>query len=166
MRNNVIAERRGRFFADPGNPIHDIFSAQLQSDGTLKLIKIGEENTDEVIQSFYESTTLECILAKYANGDLSALNRYQPIYADLTYAPKNLAEALQVVINSRDAFDHLPIEIKKQFGNDFNVWLAQSGSPEWMKAMTPISNLKDQTNSQNLPDAPTAEKSTPISADA
>lgn len=138
MRANEIAAKRGRFISDPGDPIHVLYSPELQKDGSVKLVKVGTENTDEIIASYYESTTLEAILARFANGDLSALNRYQPIYADVSNAPKSLAEALQMVNNSRTGFDALPPEIKMAFDNNFNLWLSSAGTKEWYEAMSPV----------------------------
>lgn len=137
MRNNDFAKTRQRFIADPGNPNHTVYSPQMEKDGSLTLVAIGEENTDEVIQSYYESTTLEVILAKFANGDMSALNKYQPIYMDVTQQPKTLAEALQKIINSHNAFDALPVDIKQKFDNDFNKWIASAGTEDWYTAMAP-----------------------------
>lgn len=149
MRNNDLAIKRGRFFCNPGSPVHIVLGPELLEDGTIKLSKIGEENTDEIIASYYESTTLECILSKFANGDLSALNRYQPIYMDVTTAPKTLAEAQQKLINMENAFLALPSEVKEQFGNSFNVWISKAGSEEWMKHMSKVmnTNIKDDNNS-------------------
>lgn len=138
MRNNVVAAKRGRFISCPGDPIHVLYSPELQKDGSLKLIKVGTENTDEIIASYYESTTLEAILTRFANGDLSALNRYQPIYADITNMPKSLAEAMQVVNNSKAGFDALPANIKALFDNNYNFWLSSAGTKEWFERMAPV----------------------------
>lgn len=148
MRNNVYSLKRGRFISDPGDPIHVVLSPELQKDGTLKLVKIGTENTDEIIASYYESTTLECILSKFANGDMSALNRYQPLYMDVTQMPKTLAEAQQKVINAEYAFNALPADVKEQFGNNFNVWLAQAGSDDWTAKMSKIFDLNNENNAK------------------
>lgn len=149
MRNNDLAIKRGRYNCNPGSPVHVVLGPELQDDGTIKLSKIGEENTDEIIASYYESTTLECILAKFANGDLSALNRYQPIYMDVTNAPKTLAEAQQKLIYMENAFLALPSEVKEQFGNNFNVWISKAGTEEWMKHMSKVmnTNIRDDDNS-------------------
>lgn len=138
MRNNDISIKRGRICADPGNPLHKVFSPELMEDGTIRLVQSGVENTDDIIQSYYESTTLESILSRFAAGDTSALNRYEPIYADLTQQPKTLAEALQTVINSRNAFDVLPVQVKQQFDNDYNKWLATAGTEKWYEVMKPV----------------------------
>lgn len=143
MRNNKVAISRGRYITCSGDPIHDQYSPEMQEDGQIVLVKVAEENTDEMIQSFYESTTLESILSRFAQGDASALNKYEPIYMDVTQQPKNLAEALQKIINSRSAFDALPTKVKNAFGNDFNRWLASAGTMEWyneMKEVFPSNN--------------------------
>ena len=138
MRNNDIAIKRGRICADPGDPMHKVFAPEMLEDGTIKLVQTGVENTDEIIQSYYESTTLESILSRFAAGDTSALNRYEPIYVDVTQQPKTLAEALQTVINSRNAFDALPVQVKQQFDNDYNKWLATAGTEKWYEVMKPV----------------------------
>lgn len=138
MRCNSVAASRGRFITNHGDPIHVIYTPELQPNGVIKLVEFGKENTDEIIHSYYESTTLEAILMRFNNGDLSALNRYQPIYADISNAPKSLAEGLQAVINSRHAFDALPADVKSQFDNDFNKWLMSAGSESWMSAMSAV----------------------------
>ena len=113
MRNTEYSAKRGRMNSDPGSPIHVVLQPELQKDGTLKLVPVGKENTDEIIASYYESTTLEVILSKFMNGDMSSLNRYQPLYMDVTEMPKTLAEAQQKIINAEYAFNALPAEVKQ-----------------------------------------------------
>lgn len=143
MRNTFYSYKQKYKTSDPGSPIHPILSPMLQDDGSILLTEIGKENTDEIIASYYESTTLECILSRYLNGDISALNRYEPIYMDVTSAPKTLAEAQQKIINASYAFDALPVSVKEQFGNNFNVWLSQAGSDVWLQKMDSILNNKN-----------------------
>lgn len=164
MRNNEIAIKRGRVLADPGDPMHKVFSPEMQEDGTIKLVQTGVENTDEIIQSYYESTTLEAILTRFAAGDTSALNRYEPIYADVTKQPKTLAEALQTVINSRNAFDALPVEVKQRFDNDYNKWLATAGTEKWFEIMKPVLGQNDAAASAAATSAAAAPAADPAAA--
>lgn len=157
MRCNVVASKRGRFITSSGSPEHELFTPELQPNGIIKLVHFGVENTDEIIQSYYESTTLEAILMRFSNGDLSALNRYQPIYADLSTAPKSLAEGLQAVINSRQAFDALPVDIKNKFDNDFNKWLMSAGSDDWIKSMSDLLPKSDPVVSVPVVDSAVKE---------
>lgn len=149
MRNNRIAVSRGRVTSPPGNPIKDLFTSKMMKDGQIKLIKTGEQNTDEAINSFRESTDLHTILARFLNGDLEALNKFQPVYADLTNMPHSLPEALQVINNYRDAYNALPINVRRQFDNDYNKWLASAGSEEWQQIMEPFSSNSRANNNSN-----------------
>lgn len=159
MRNNRIAAGRGRVTSSPGSPIKDLYASRMLENGIIILEKTGTQNTDEVIQSYFESTDLHMILTRYLNGDpeaISQLNQFKPIYMDLTTAPKHLAEALQTINNSRSAFDALPVDIKRQFDNDFNQWLASAGSPDWLKVMDPL--IKSSTEVVASSEAPRTAK--------
>lgn len=165
MRNNVIAAMRGPYYSCAGSPIHVLYSPKLMDDGTIQLIECGTENTDEIIQSYYESTTLESILTRFANGDLSALNRYQPIFTDVSNAPKNLAEVMQLMINAEKAFNALPADIKHQFDNNYRNWILTSQDKEWFDKMAPVMTTisKSETASMNNK---TSENSNVMKADS
>lgn len=145
MRNNDVALMRGRFTCSPGTNIHQLYSPKLMDDGTIQLIECGTEDTDEIIQSYYESTTLEVILKKFTNGDLSALNRYQPIYMDVTKGPHNLAQAMQLMIDAETAFDALPVDIKNKFDNNYRKWILTSQDKEWYEKMAPVMSTISQS---------------------
>lgn len=119
------------FITDPGDPIHVVYGSKVQPNGMIKLEPIGKENTDDFIQSFAESTDISFILAKLAAGDTSVLNQRQVMYGDFTKAPTNLAEAMQLQIDSRNAFDRLPVEVKQKFNNDPNQFFASAGEAAW-----------------------------------
>lgn len=124
-----------KIVSNPGSPIHTIYSPIVEENGVIKLVPSGKENTDEYIQSFKESTDMEFILAKLAQGDTSVLNRSHPIFGDFTKAPKTYAEVLQLQIDSRAAFDRLSAEEKQKFGNDPNQFFATAGSKEWYEKL-------------------------------
>lgn len=135
MRANRIAIERGRFFAPSGTSKKFIYDPMIMEDGTIRLSPSGTIDTDELIEAQRASTELSVIISKFLSGDESVLNRYAPVYADLTDGPKNLAEAMQSLINAERAFDALSVDIKRQFGSDWRVWLAQAGSEPWLSAM-------------------------------
>lgn len=157
MRNNDIAQKRGRFNTCAGSPIHVLYSPKLMEDGTIQLIECGTENTDEIIQSYYESTTLESILTRFANGDLSALNRYQPIYADVSTGPKNLAEAMQLLIDAEKAFNALPADTKNQFDNNFRQWILKANTQKWFDTMKPFMGITEKEEVKAVAPDPAAE---------
>lgn len=107
MRNNRISVDRGRFFASSGTNIKHVYDPIVMEDGTIHLSPSGTIDTDEHIEAQRASTELSVIISKYLAGDASVLNRYAPVYADLTEGPKNLAESMQALINAERAFDAL-----------------------------------------------------------
>lgn len=151
MRANRIAIERGRFHASSGTNQKFVYDPKVMEDGTIRLSPSGTINTDEHIEAQRASTELSVIISKFLSGDSSVLNRYAPVYADLTDGPKNLAEAMQSLINAERAFDALSVDIKRQFGSDWRVWLAQAGSETWLNAMG-INLPEAVTDAAALPD--------------
>lgn len=131
MRNNIIAQERGRFCSPSGSAVKTIYSPMVRDDGVIELVPSGKKNTDEEIQSYAASCSLENILARYRAGDTSVLNVNIPQYLDLTEFPKTYAEVLQLGIDAEVRFNGLPIEIKRKYDNNWRVWLAQTGSEQW-----------------------------------
>lgn len=126
----------GKQVSESGSPIKDIFSPVVNKDGTISLEKSGEENLQEYIDSFRDECDINVILAKYASGDVSVLNKRNGSYGDFTKMPKTYAEMLQLQINSNNYFKSLPKEIREKFNNDANQFFAQSGSQEWIDIMS------------------------------
>lgn len=124
--------------SNPGRNVHVIYSPIVNDDGSIDLVESGKEDINEYIQSFAESCDLECILAKYAAGDTSVLNVKRPMFGDFTQMPSTYAEVLQLQIDSANLFNSLPVEIKKQFDNDPNKFLAAAGTQEWIDKIAAI----------------------------
>lgn len=128
-----------KFPSDPGSPIRVLYSGKVQEDGSIELVEVGKENTDDKIQAAAASTDISMILAYYNNtGDESVLNRYVPQYGDFTKLPKSLAEFLQLRIDSQNFFDALPADIKQKFDNNSDKFFAQAGQESWYDSLSPI----------------------------
>lgn len=136
MRNTEYSKKeRACIFTSPGSPVHEVYTPSVRSDGSIDLKVSGQEDTDAIIHSYRESTDLKTLLARFANGDTSALNKYQPFYADVSAVPRDHRSALEAVLNAEAAFTALPVSIKEQFDNDWRKWLAQAGTESWFAAM-------------------------------
>lgn len=155
MRNNVYSAKFRRDVVTPsGSCIRTVYSSEVLTDGSIRLRPIGTENTNEIIESYRESTELTTILARFANGDTSALNRFKCIYGDFVNAPKDYREALQAVLNSESAFNALPLSVRQQFDMDYRKWLVQAGSDPWMSAMSDVLGIKPLGESEKPVDPP------------
>lgn len=135
--------RHDRFFTEPGTSKKILYSPVVQDDGTIVLVESGVVDTDEVMEIEAQSCSLENILSRYANGDLDALNRFEPIYADVSDFPKTYAEFLQHAINAENGFHRLPKDIQDKYGNSWERWLMDTGSEDWIHTMSVLSNKSD-----------------------
>lgn len=140
----------GKYTTEPGSPIHDLYSAKVEKDGSVSLIKVGEENIQEKIDAAKDSTDIATIVAYYnQTGDESVLKRYVPVFGDFSKLPNSLAEFLQLRIDSENFFNALPSEIKKEFDNDSNKFFAQAGEKEWIEKLQPVINPSDPYTPEN-----------------
>lgn len=113
------------------------YQEEIGKDGSLHLVKTGQTNVYEKIQLDVESCKIENILHAVAMGDLNALNQREATYADATTMPKNLMEAQNLVIRMKDEFYKMPIEVRKEFGNDPERYVSLMGTEEFKTIMAP-----------------------------
>lgn len=118
--------------------------------GKLELEKTGETNVYDIIQTHAEEVKIENILHAVAMGDLSALQQREATYCDATTMPKNLMEAQNLVIRLKDEFYKMPVEVRKEFGNDPEVYVSEMGTEEFKKKMSPynekIAKIAEEKN--------------------
>lgn len=122
---------RGHFYSDAGSHMHPTFEVQLDERGHKVLIQTGEKDIYEEIQSYYEDTKIENIIARCAAGDRDILNQRQGVYADITGAPKDLFEAQNTILKLQGEFDKLPVDIRAKFDNSKERFISMFGSDEF-----------------------------------
>lgn len=114
-----------RINANPGTREKVMYSPVFDENGVMELVESGRENLYDYIQSFKESTDINVILRKYANGDTSALAKTQGSFLDITGMPTTYAEMLNTLIGAENVFNGLPLEEREKFGFSFERWLAE-----------------------------------------
>lgn len=107
------------------------FSRETNAD---ELVCIGKEPWQQMIDAAAPSCDLETLIVRVRNGELDALNQKQGVYGDFRDVPSSRAELLQTAIDARYMFNNLSEEQKKAFGS-FSEFLANAGSPEWLKTL-------------------------------
>lgn len=146
MRNkNACVSDPNIFFTDSGDRYHILYSPIVEPDGTVLLVESGKEDIQEMINSYRDQTDMTFILQRMAAGDTSVLNQKEPMYGDFTNMPRTYAEALQLVIDREAQFMKLPLDVRKQFDNDFRKWFAQSGSEDWYNKMSSVIPKQEKT---------------------
>ena len=130
-----LLSKRERYFSDPGSREANDYQIIIDERGHKKLEFVGTHDIYEEIQSYYEETKIENIIARAAAGDPTALNRRQGVYADITDTPRSLAEAQNAILRLSTEFDKLPTEIKEKFDNSKEKFVHEYGSEEWAEKM-------------------------------
>lgn len=135
MKANEISAKAEQFYTDPGDPMHPIYTAKVLKDGSIDLKLSGFENLQDKIEAERASTELATLIARFENGDLTALRSREGFYGDILNVPRTIGEAMNVVLQAENEFDFLPVDIKKQFDSDWRKWLAAAGTKEWYDIM-------------------------------
>lgn len=145
-------ESHPRVHVNPGDKVKTLYSPTFDEFGHMELKESGKENLYDYIQSHKESCDIHVILARFVNGDTSALARRQMFYADLTEFPSTYADVVNTMHGAEDCFTHLPVEVRAKFGHDFNKFLASLDNPQTLVDLGIISSHKD-----SAPPAPTVQ---------
>lgn len=103
----------------------------------LTLVQTGEVDIQDEINAHAPECDMNFILSRLANGDMSALTKKNPLYADFHNLPENFRDMIDIALNSEHHFNALPLEVRKQFDNDYRQWIYRAGTDDWMKIMYP-----------------------------
>lgn len=89
----------------------------MRPNGT-KRVQIMNEEPSKTQQQFKDECDINNIVRKYkATGQLTHLSSKQGVYADVSEIT-DLQESLQKVQQASDAFNTLPAELRRRFGNN------------------------------------------------
>lgn len=140
-----------------GNRYIKTYQEEINKKGTLSLKCTGKTCVYDMIQASAESCKIENILKAVAMGDLSALQQREATYVDATTMPKSLMEAQNLVIRAKDEFYNMPLEVRKEFGNDPEKYVSLMGTNEFLDIMAPY-NEKLKAIAKEKSDAEYREK--------
>ena len=103
--------------------------------GKEELVETGKTNIYDMIQASKEETLVYNILKRFESGDIEALTKTKGVYGDFTNMPRTLAEAQQLLIDTENYFNALPIDIKKEFNNSPKEYLASLNNGKFEAVM-------------------------------
>lgn len=94
-------------------------------DGSsFSLVKVGQVDTQEIINSYGPFTDINFMLHRLSVGDNSVLSSRSPMYGDFSGLPSNPIDAINLVHSAESRFLDLDVEERQKFNNDYRVWLA------------------------------------------
>lgn len=121
--------------AAPTGTEYDKVRKIIIDDTGHKVLKVvGETNRYQKIQAHKEECLIENILAK-ATIDPTILNQRNGQYFDATEMPKTLAEAQNKILEVKQEFEKLPVEVREKFGHSPERYVQLYGSKEWGEAV-------------------------------
>lgn len=168
MKFKTQFDPHDRVLQEPGSRIRTLYGPIFDKQGHMSLQVTGQENLYDYIQSHADSVDIHVILKQFAQGDVSVLSRVQGAYGDFTQMPKTFAEALNTMIAAEQYFNGLPVEVRAQFGHNFNQFIASMDAPDFTQKMgiepTPIPDVSPSSSepsprpqpSTTIPDTPSA----------
>lgn len=125
-------KRRERTFAPTGDGTEPKMEIKIDEYGHKELVQVGTSNLYEKIQLSADDCNIENILARAGQGDLTAFTGSK-IYADVTDAPKNLADAQRKIQAIQNEFNSLPIEVRAKYNHSVSEYVAAYGTEDWAK---------------------------------
>lgn len=121
--------------APAGSKEATTYQTQIDENGHKVTIPIGKTNIYDRIQSSLEETKIENIIKRFTEGDISAFRQGEPLYADMTEAPKTLMEAQNMIIRITDEFNNLPVEVRAKFDHSPEKYVAMYGGEQWAETV-------------------------------
>lgn len=117
---------RIRCVSDSGSPEHILYRSKIDKFGNIELVEDGFINTYERIQAFKDSTDINKVIARFMAGDESALSKAQGLYFDASKLPNSFSGMLNFINDAQQAFENLPVDIRRQFGFSFEKFVTSS----------------------------------------
>lgn len=121
--------------APAGSKEATTYQTQIDENGHKVTVPIGKTNIYDRIQSSLEETKIENIIKRFTEGDISAFRQGEPLYADMTEAPKTLMEAQNMIIRITEEFNNLPVEVRAKFDHSPEKYVALYGGEQWAQAV-------------------------------
>lgn len=128
-------DEHDRIYAFPGSRKIQKYRSRYNDIGQLELVPNGEDDLYDMIQSHAESVNIDTILSKYVAGDPDALSKVQGTFGDFTTLPSSYAEMLNVIHESEQFFEQLPLEVREKFNHNFGEFISSMDSQEFADKM-------------------------------
>lgn len=123
-------------------------------DGKRIVAVASEVSLFDKVQEALPDTLIYNILARYERGDATALNCVQGQYMDVVGMPSTLAEAQQLLINIRNDFDAMPLDVRRRFNNSVDEFVESVSTGKAVEIFKELSNAVQSASADSAPPAP------------
>lgn len=121
---------------EEGSPEAPTYEYRIDKKTGRKIsVPNGVTNLYNKIQSHLEQSKLENIIKRAMNGEIGALEKANGQYIDISDAPKTMLEAQDMILRIKNEFEELPLETKRAFDFNVEVYVSKYGTNEWLNLM-------------------------------
>ena len=123
--------------APVGQKTEKNYKMEITTTGSKRLVEDGATDRYAKAQKHAESCVIENLVKRYQLGDKKALMYKQAVYLDTTDLPDNLADAQKAMQKLENIFTSLPKEVRNQYNNSKEEFIADYGSERFKAIFTP-----------------------------
>lgn len=153
MFNTLYQAKEGNYDMPSGTRTDKTYKYVIDpKTGRRKWKEVGETDRYAKIQESLEDSKLVNII-KRATTDPTILMASNGMWVDVTEMPRNLMEAQNSVLKARQQFADLPLEIRKKFDNDVDLYVSMYGTKEWAEALGYTTPLEVQNSVESKMEA-------------
>ena len=128
-------------------PVYDYIP--VGKEGQCKLVQVGEENRQGIIESWEESVDLHALLSRYLDGDVNALERRQAMFADITGLPDNVHAYHDAAATAQSVFDSLSDDVRHFYGDSLQEFLQGIFSGNYPPAPVEVDSVGDDSPAES-----------------
>lgn len=148
---------KNKSISPAGKKERNTYAYKIDNQGKRHLEVTGSENVWMKIQAELEDSKIENIVKRVMAGDDSVL-RPMGIFEDITNIPTNLNDSMRQIQEMRNYWMGIPRDIKAQFHNNVEEFIAAAGSPSWLKTMGYVKDEPVKTEPTNKIEEPTNQE--------
>lgn len=150
LRQLVETEHK-RFYANKGTEEIPTYEVRLTNNGHKVLKKTGTRNIYNQIQEAKDECDVLEINRRAIMGDPNAIQKIQNTgerYGDMTTIPTSILEAKQMIIDVEKAFNELPINVRKEFNNSVDEFMAGTTNGKVKEVFEKIAPKKQEVEKE------------------
>ena len=116
MNDRYVHRNPARRCCPCGGHRQPVYKRLKAADGSAYLEKVGETDTQDLIDSYADECDINRLVKRYAAGDTSVFARVQGVYFDASGTPTDLTTAFEAVTHAKDYYNQLPPAVQREFG--------------------------------------------------
>ena len=97
-----------RFVSKPGERFKPEYVGEVNEEGFIELVKVGEIDLVELHQRDATANDVNVLYERFCNGDITALSARQGSFLDALGLPRDLRGMYELVDNFGVAYDSMP----------------------------------------------------------